>query len=78
MKQRRHFDAHPETTESLEFLKNNNGFQVSSGRSQIRIPTDELQNALNGYTNMHLAHEIAINHEFKLEAYNAPEDRLNK
>lgn len=70
---RKHFDAHPETTDSLEFLKTHNEFQVS-GR-QLRIPNEELQNALNGFANMHLAHEIAVNHEFQLEVYTPPAER---
>jgi hypothetical protein len=73
-KEKKHFDKHPETTASLEFLKTHNEFQVH-GRNPMRIPHDELQNALNGFTNMHLAHEIAVNHDFKLDVYTPPGER---
>lgn len=72
--EKKHFENHPETTASLEFLKTHKEFQVH-GRNPLRIPHDELQNALNGFTNMHLAHEIAVNHDFHLEVYNPPGNR---
>ena len=32
--------------------------------------------AANGVSNMALAHEIAVDHDFKLEKYKAPDNRL--
>lgn len=39
------------------------------------ISLEELMKAANGMTNMALAHEIAVNKDFKLEKLEAPENR---
>ena len=39
------------------------------------ISLEELMKAANGMTNMALAHEIAVNKDFKLEKFEAPQDR---
>lgn len=39
---------------------------------------EEVEHALKNVEDMSLAHEIAINPEFKLEPYNPPENSLEK
>ena len=39
------------------------------------ISLEELMRAANGVTNMVLAHEIAVNKDFKLEKFEAPQNR---
>jgi len=40
---------------------------LTSGRSPQRVPFSEIADAMNGFTNMHLAHEISINHDFRIQ-----------
>ncbi|EEB10667.1 conserved hypothetical protein [Pediculus humanus corporis] len=42
------------------------------------ISLEELMRAANGVTNMVLAHEIAVNKDFKLEKFEAPQNSLEK
>jgi len=56
------------TTESLDFLRDNPDI-IIPGPNPTRIPHDEVQNALNGFQNMYLCHEIAIDDNFCLENY---------
>lgn len=42
------------------------------------LTMDEVQNAIKNVENMTLAHEIAINPDFRLEPYNPPENSLEK
>jgi hypothetical protein len=39
---------------------------------------DEVMSAVNGVTNMALAHEIALDHNFKLEKFEPPQASLEK
>lgn len=39
---------------------------------------DEVMNAVNGVTNMALAHEIALDSNFKLEKFDPPQSSLEK
>jgi len=61
------------TFSQLNFLKSHQEYQVA-GRNPLRIKHDDFKSAMNGLTNMHLAHEICVNHDFKLERYKLPED----
>ncbi|XP_037087619.1 LOW QUALITY PROTEIN: T-complex protein 11-like protein 1 [Pollicipes pollicipes] len=40
------------------------------------VSLEEVMRAANGVSNMALAHEIAVNHDFKLEKYQAPDTSL--
>lgn len=42
------------------------------------ISLEELMKAANGMTNMALAHEIAVNKDFKLERFEVPENSFEK
>ena len=62
------------TTESLDYLKAHPDLMIPGPNPQ-RIPHDEIMNALTGFTNMVLAHEIAVNDDFRLERY-VPNEEL--
>jgi hypothetical protein len=66
------YEENPQESRSLDFLKAHPEFQVA-GRNPMRVPHDELMNAMDGFTNMQLAHEICINHDFRLERFTPPE-----
>jgi hypothetical protein len=62
------------TTESLDYLKAHPDLMIP-GPNPLRIPHDELMNSFAGFTNMYIAHEIAVNDEFRLERFIPKEDR---
>jgi len=67
-------DNDSEASPSLEFIRGNPTY-VTPGPNPIRIPHDEILNAMNGFSNMFLAHEISINDQFRLQNFMPKEDR---
>lgn len=50
----------------------------TSGSPPKVLTMDEVRNAIKNVEDMTLAHEIAINPDFRLEPYNPPENSLEK